>query len=106
MNHFFRMHSSYKKMENESLLSPILTKDETPQGISPVLEDTNEVVQDYAPENLSQLQLIFPLHERNTLMDVLKIHKNVQACVDILLEREVQKQIQCDFQLATQMERQ
>ena len=93
-------------MENESLLAPILTKNETQQGISPVLEDTNQIVQDYPPENLSQLKLIFPLHEPNTLIDVLKVHKNVQDCVDILLEREVQKQVQCDFQLATQMERQ
>ena len=106
MNHFFRMHSSYKKMANESLSSPILTKSETQQEISPVLEDTNQIAQDYAPENLSQLQSIFPLHKPETLLDLLKVHGDIQACVDILLEKEVEKQVQSDFQLATQMEKQ
>lgn len=104
MNHFFQMQSSYKKMENESSLSPLVNK--ISQGMLPVLEDTNQVTEDATCENLSQLQSIFPLHEPKTLMDLLKVHENVKDCVDTLLEKEVQKQIQCDFQLASLMEKQ
>ena len=99
MHHFYRMHSSYKKMQNESTLNHSLL--ENSKSISPVLENPEQKV---IQENLSQLQTIFPNHEQTYLIDLLK-KNSIQNCIDILLQKDVQKQINFDFQLAKQMEK-